>query len=151
MDNTPKIRDTFRRRDALKIEPVTLPATAATVYSDTEALEESIDLYPLTAKGARLEDMELNISIPDLTVAQMVDADTLTFSILTDSVRPIDASSTVVAGDCFVCTGAGGVGVGPLNHRFKIPSDCQRYIGVKIVHAGTGSPETAEAITELLF
>ena len=147
MGNSPEFRDNARLRDATHVEADALPTADGTAYST------GIDLNALTAKGARLADIELELSIPDLTTTHLPDADTLTFSLLGDTALPIDGSSVVVFANILEMLGAGGAGDGPERVRVKIPSDFSyRYLGVKAVAAGgTGDISAVDMTTQLRF
>jgi len=152
MANAPEIRDVARLKDActspnLNGEAI-LPAAAQTTYS-TKGLDIS-DLIQ-TAKGAALADVELVIRVPDMSVAELVNADTLKISVLLDVNETIDGSSIVYMLDVIDLLGAGGIGDLGEEVRIKIPSigfivniagvtTRYEYIGVKCVHTGTGEP-----------
>jgi len=146
--NTPDKRDMKRLQDAstspnLNGEAI-LPAAAQTTYSTT-----GIDLSQLwsTSKGSAEADVEILIRVPNLTVAEMVNADTLKVSFVVDTVVPIDASSKVLMLDVISMLGAGGIGDLGEEVRVKVPSGGFVYqgtkydiVGVKVVHTGTGEP-----------
>jgi len=155
MPNVPEIRDSYRLRDKQLLETVALPGTAGTTYS------LGIDMNALTgftAKGAILADFMIKVSVPNLGVGHLVNADTLKISLLLDSAQPIDGSSKVLMLDVISMLGAGGVGDTKESFTFRIPPEglyyqgtLYRWIGVKMVHTGTGVPSTANLTMELLF
>ena len=70
-----------------------LPGSATTVYSlglDTE----------VTANGNQPESVEYLLTAPALTTAQLGDAATMKYSILLDTVNPVDGSSIARHTDC---------------------------------------------------
>ena len=145
MANAPEIRDTMRLKDNTFSEVKSLPTVGIAAYC------VGFDINALTAKGARLAEMELELSHPALAVGLMVNADTLDFTILGDTALPIDASSVEVA-TILKSLGAGGVGCAAGKVRFKIPSDFSyRYISVAATHTGTGAPQTANMTITLNF
>jgi len=157
MANAPEIRDSHRLRDAnaTLLEDIALPGAAGTIYSlglDMNALTG------FTAKGAILVDAMLKVSIPNLSVAQLVDADTLKISLILDSAQPLDASSKVLMLDVISMLGAGGVGDTKESFTFRIGPEglyyqgtLYRWVGIEAVHTGTGVCSTANARIEMLF
>lgn len=141
--NAPEIRDTFRLRDFSLQEEDALPASATTEYST------GIDLGALTAKGARLEDMEFEISVPDLT--NLGSGGTLKFSILGDTTSTMDSGSTVIAADVLTVTGDASGEADATSVRYRLKSDFSyRYVGVKCVKSDSGDPGE-DMTTRLLF
>lgn len=157
MANAPEIRDSHRLRDANStlLETVALPGTAGTTYSlglDMNALTG------FTAKGAILLDAMIRVSVPNLGVGHLVNADTLKISLILDSAQPLDGSSKILCLDIISMLGAGGVGDTKENFTFRIPPEglyyqgtLYRWVGVKMVHTGTGVPSTANLTIEVLF
>ena len=145
MANAPEIRDTYRLKDKTYIEAKALPTVGAAAYS------VGFDIGALTAKGVRLANMELELSHPALAVGLMVNADTLAFDVVTDTVLPIDGSSVVVH-TILTALGAGGVGCAAGKTRYKVPTDFTgKYLGIACTHVGTGAPQTADMTVQLLF
>jgi len=153
--NAPEIRDSHRLRDKKLLEVVALPGAGLTTYS------LGIDMNALTgftAKGAILADFMIRVSVPNLGVGHLVNADTLGISIILDSAQPLDASSKVLMADLISMLGAGGVGDTKESVTLRVPPEglyyqgtLYRWIGVKMVHTGTGDPSTANLTMELLF
>jgi len=147
MGNVPEFRDSFNLKDATLRKSNALPTADGTIYTT------GIDLSTLTAKGARLADAELKIDVDDLDATQLPNGDTLTFSVLGDTVLPIDSSSVVVHAAILSMAGADSAGDGPEHVRYKIPSDFSyRYIGLKAVAAGgTGDISGSNVVTSIVF
>lgn len=122
-----------------------LPASAATVYATP-----GIDTGKTTAQGAQLADVELLLTAPALSTDELGDAATMKYSILMDTVDPIDGSSTVLYADILTQTGAGGAGAAAATKRFKLPSDALRIIGFKAVNSAAGDASGKSATLELL-
>lgn len=119
---------------------VALPTADGTSYSAT------IDLGHAGYKG---ENYELEITVPDLTVTHLPNADTLTVSVLAGTATD---PTTVIADAVAVYTGAGGAGATGSTTRFRLPSNCDRYIRVKFVAAGgTGDMSAVDAVVGLRF
>jgi hypothetical protein len=134
-------------KDASFIETKALGTADATVTSG------AMDLGALSARGARLEhgDCELEIQAPALNTTQLPDADTNTYSIETDD-DVAWGSAKIIADKVIVQTGAGGAGAAAVTERFRLPSNCERYVRVKSVLAGgTGDCSGASMTVSLLF
>lgn len=119
---------------------VALPTADGTSYSTT------IDLGDVDFVG---ENLELSITVPDLTVTHLPNADTLTVSVLAGAATDPTA---VIADAVVVYTGAGGAGATGSTTRFRLPSTCPRYVRVKFVAAGgTGDMSAVDAVVGLRF
>jgi len=151
--NTANQRDVPLLRDiAAKLEgKAILPAAGATTYST-----RGVDLSEFWSKSkdAMVADVELVIQVGNLTVANMVNADTLKISVLLDVNSTIDGSSIVYMLDVLDFLGAGGIGDLGEEVRIKIPSVGFKvniagvttkydFVGVRCIHTGTGVPATA--------
>jgi len=121
-----------------------LPNGAATVYST------SIDTGKTTELGKQLAEVELLLSAPALVVGDLADAATMKYSIVMDTVDPIDGSSTVLYADILTQTGAGGAGAAAATKRFKLPTDGLRLVGFKAVNSGAGDASDKTATLEVL-
>ena len=119
---------------------VALPTADGTSYSTT------IDLGDVDSVG---ENHELLITIPDLTVTHLPNADTLTVAILAGAATDPTA---VIADSVLVMTGADGAGAAAASVRFKLPSTCPRYVRVRFTAAGgTGDISAVDAVVGLRF
>ncbi len=148
--NTANQRDTMLLRDiAAKLEgKAILPAATATTYS-TRGVD--ISEFWVDNKDSMQADAELVVSVPNMSVAELVNADTLKISVLLDVNSTIDGSSIVYMLDVIDLLGAGGVGDLGEEVRIKIPSTGFKvnvagatlkydFVGVKVVHTGSGEP-----------
>ena len=142
--NTPEKRDTHRLGDYAFRKADALPAAGLTTYSTGLDLAT---ILPQTAKGASLAECIFSVRVPNMTVAGLVDADTLKVSVMVDSVAPIDASSKAIMPDIISMLGAGGVGDLGEEFSIKVPVEGFYYqgtkypvIGVRVAHTGTGVP-----------
>ncbi|MBN2132872.1 MAG: hypothetical protein JW741_25460 [Sedimentisphaerales bacterium] len=133
------------------IKDASFVKTIALGTADATVVTVGMDLGALTARGARLEDCELLIEAPALDTTQLPNGDTNTYSIETDDDVAF-GSAKIVANGVIIQTGAGGVGAAAATARFKIPSDCERYIRVKsILAGGTGDCSGVSMTASLLF
>jgi hypothetical protein len=139
----------YEVRDALLIKADALPADAGTVNGT------AIDLGAVGSHGARLENCEVKLSAPALTVTQLPNTTTATYSIQASAASNFDGAVTLASG-CIVQTGAGGAGAAADSFRLKLPTDCPRYlravvVGADVGEAGFGDCSDADMTLELLF
>ncbi len=125
----------------------TLTVTTALPNGAASVNGTGIDLESTT--GEFLADVEFECSSPALTVAQMVNADTLTFIVETCA-EPTFAAPTTFISSLFVQTGAGGVGCAAAVRRFRLPTTTLRYVRIKATKTGTGNATTANMTFRLL-
>jgi hypothetical protein len=136
---SPSVRDA-----ALKLTRA-LPNGAATVYASP-----GIDLGKVTSQGSNPGEIEFLLSAPAMNTTQMPDAKTMKYSILLDTVDPIDGSSVAEHTDILTQTGAGGAGCAAASVRFRIRSDANRIVGFKIAGSASGDASGVSATLELL-
>ncbi len=128
------IDDTYNETD------VALPTSDGTSYST------GIDLG---ADSFKPEEMELFIEVPALTVTHLPNADTLTVNIVAGSTS---TPTTVIAASILTFTGADGSGAAGASVRYRLPSDCPRYVRAQFVAAGgTGDMSAVDAEVGLRF
>ena len=132
----------YNLRDAGVKKTIALPAGALTVNTAGIDLEQ-------TARGEMLAGMEVAMGGPALTVAQLPNGETITYSIEMDSDSAFGTPTAI--GGSTVQTGAGGAGSAAVAHRAKLPNNCERYIRGKAVKTGAASAATANGTLELLF
>lgn len=122
-----------------------LPGSNTTVYA-TPGIDTGV-----TPAGVQPDGVEYLLTAPALTTAQLGDAATMKYSILMDTVDPVDASSVVLFADCITQTGAGGAGAAAATFRFKLPSNATRILGFKITNSANADASAASATLEALF
>jgi hypothetical protein len=119
---------------------VALPTADGVSYSAT------IDLGDVDSVG---ENHELLITVPDLTVTHLPNADTLTVAVCAGAATDPTA---LIADSIEVFTGAGGAGASGTSTRYRLPSDCPRYVRVRFTAAGgTGDMSAVDAVVGLRF
>jgi hypothetical protein len=119
---------------------VALPEDDGTSYSST------IDLGNIDMAD---ENVELLVTVPNLTVTHLPNADTLTVAICAGAATDPTA---VIADSIVVYTGAGGAGATGSTVRFKLPSTCPRYVRARFIAAGgTGDMSAVDAVVGLRF
>lgn len=136
----------FAIKDAELKKTWALPNGAATTYATP-----GIDLGIVTAAGKHLADCEVVLTAPALNTTQQPDAKTLIYSILMDTVDPIDGSSTVLALNVLTQTGAGGAGAAAATWRGRLPSNVSRILGARAIGSASGDASGASATLELVF
>ena len=123
----------------LKDEQTTL--TRALTAADGSVTSSDIDLGAYLS-GPTLENVELSIEVPSLTSSELASADTLTLTVQGGA----SASPTTSLNLVKVITGTGST-VAAQEIRFRLPSDCPRYINVKGTTAGTTGDMSAKSLT----
>jgi hypothetical protein len=121
-----------------------LPNGAATVTSATAIQVKSEAALELQA------DVELELSAPALTTALNADAATVKYSIVHGNAADL-SDAAVLAGDVLVQTGAGGAGSAAATARYKLPSTCKKYVGMRIVKSGSGDATALSATLSMRF
>jgi hypothetical protein len=129
--------------DALLKATKALPNGAASVQTDAFDLGHG-------SKGDFLAPCELKIEAPALAVADLADADTMTYIVQHDD----DAAFGTVAtlhDKVIVQTGAGGAGAAAASAAVRLPLDVKRYVRVKATNSGAGDASDKSVTASLLF
>jgi hypothetical protein len=121
-----------------------LPNGAATIYTD------GIDLGAITARGALLAQCELLISAPALVVGDLADTKTMKYDVQCDADSAFGSARTLALA-VITQTGAGGAGAAAATARFRLPSDCERYLRVAATNDAAGDASDKSVTVELLF
>lgn len=129
--------------DAALSVSIALPTGASAVTSS------SIDLGH-NSTGANLADYEFLISAPALNSTQLPNSQTMTYAIVTSASADL-SSPTVVNASVLVQTGADSVGADAATARYRLPTDCQRYVGVKATKSGSGDASAASVVLSAKF
>jgi hypothetical protein len=125
-------------KDAAHIVTRALPTADGTVTSS------DIDLGAVSYQG---ENFELSIEVPALSAVLLPNADTLTITVQAGAA----AAPTTTLNLVKVITGTGST-IAAQELRFRLPSDCPRYVNVKFVAAGgTGDQSGVSATIALRF
>jgi hypothetical protein len=129
---------------ARNIKDTNLVVTRALPEADGTVTSSDIDLGADTYKG---ENYELSIEVPALSATLLPNADTLTITVQGGASATPTTSLNLVA----VITGTGST-IAAQELRFRLPSNCPRYINVKFVAAGgTGDQSGVSATIALRF
>ena len=129
---------TLEIRDTLLKETKALPATA------THAETDGIDL----GAGDHHANVELLLSAPALTNAQLGSGHTMTYKIQTDDDSAFGSPTDLIP-SCIVQTGA-GAGAAADTYRFRMPSDGERYVRAMATASAADDASAAEMTLELL-
>lgn len=130
-------RATFGVKDASLIKTKACPETGS-IYT------AGIDLGALSSRGARLADCEMLIEAPVCAAGNLVDDETLKYTIESDDDSAFGSVTTLAAD---VITQTGATGAAAATYRFKIPSDCERYIRVKVTASDADGDSTGVSVT----
>lgn len=129
---------------ARNIQDKDLTITRALPTADGTVTSSDFDLGPALYKG---ENYELEVTIPALSSTLLPNADTLTLTIQGGSSAAPSTSLNIV----HVTTGTGST-IAAQTLRFRLPSNCPRYVNAKFVAAGgTGDQSGVSASIKLLF
>lgn len=123
----------MRVKDANLIKTKALPNGATTVYSDP------LDIGRKTSAGNALAEVELLIEAPALSTTELPDGQTMKYNVQACALSDFSSGAYYVAKEVLVQTGAGGAGAAAASARFRLPSDCVRYVRVAAVNSGTGN------------
>jgi hypothetical protein len=125
-------------KDAAHIVTRALPTADGTVTSS------DIDLGAVSYQS---ENFELSIEVPALSAVLLPSADTLTITVQAGASAAPSTTLNLVK----VITGTGST-IAAQELRFRLPSDCPRYVNVKFVAAGgTGDQSGVSATIALRF
>jgi hypothetical protein len=131
---------------ARNIKDTLTTVTRALPTADGTVTSADIDLGAINA-GLSLEKVELSIEVPALSATLLPNADTLTITVQGGASATPSTSINLVK----VITGTGST-IAAQEIRFRLPSDCPRYVNVKFVAAGgTGDQSGVSATVALRF
>lgn len=131
---------------ARNIKDTDLTVTRALPTADGTVTSSDLNLGAVSA-GLSLEGVELSIEVPALTSTHLPSADTLTITVQGGASATPSTSLNLVK----VITGTGST-IAAQELRFRLPSDCPRYVNVKFVAAGgTGDISGQTATIALRF
>lgn len=133
----------YRFKDAKLTKSKALPGSATSVNTD------GIDLE-LTSRSHLVADFELTISAPALTTSELADTKTMKYDVECDSDSGF-GSPRVIAKEVIVQTGAGGAGAAAKTARFRLPTDCERYVRVKATNDASGNASGKSVTVSLGF
>ncbi|MEO0586364.1 MAG: hypothetical protein AAF078_01870 [Planctomycetota bacterium] len=131
----------FNQQDAKLSASIALPNGAATVNSAVIDIQNS-------ASGDFLAGCEFVIEAPALTVGQLPNSQTMTYS-LTQSDDPAFGSSEILSQNTLVQLGADGAGAALAEARFRPPTNVKRYVRLSVTKGGAGDASGVSASLSL--
>lgn len=129
-------------KDVLLKQTRALPASTSAVASSALDLE-------LSAKSDHVAHCEVVVSAPALSTAQLPDTKVMVYTLETDDNSGFSSATTVAT--LGTQTGAGGAGAAAAEYRAKLPTNCERYLRLKVTPSasGTGDASAATATMEI--
>ncbi len=113
-----------------------LPAAASSSTQST-GVDLGADVW-------KLEDIEFNINLPTLSTTIAPDTRTVTAILETSTTSNFAA---IVMSQSYILTGAGGAGIAGADYRFRVPSNCSRYVRAKITFGASTTDGSAVSAT----
>lgn len=133
----------------LGLRDKTLTLTAALPNGAASTTTAAIDLESVSPNSDFLADVEFELTVPALTVSQLADTQTITYIVETSATSGFGSITTLIA-SLAVSTGTGGAGDAAVSRRFRLPSNCQRYVRIKATKTGASNASTASMTFALL-
>lgn len=128
---------------ARNIQDAELTITRALPTEDGTVTSSDFDLGQGDWKG---ENFEVEVTIPELSATNLPSADTLTLTLQAGA----SAAPSTSLGISHVTTGTGST-IPEQVLRFRVPSNCPRYLNAKFVAAGgTGDMSAKSATIKIL-
>ncbi len=138
-------RANMRLKDAGLINADALPNGATTVNGT------AFDLGAISDRGAFLADCELEISAPALTTSELPDSQTMTYDVQASTTSDFSSGNKDLGKGVLVQTGAGGAGAAAAVERFRLPSNCPRYVRINATNSGAGNASGKSMTNSLCF
>ena len=126
-------------QDAELIEAKALPAAGATAYTD------GMDLGEQSGRQDFVAQVEFEISIP--ATPALVEAKTIIVDIQTDNDVAFGSPKTVIDNIITVTGAALAAGGAAASQRFRLPTDCERYLRAGATIPGDGGSNIAVDFT----
>lgn len=134
----------FNLRDTSLRITRALPASASSSVNS-----DAIDLGHST-RGDVLADFELLVTAPAVNTTMAPDTRTFTYSLQHDD-DPAFGTAVTIQPALITQTGAGGAGAAGATARFRLPTDCRRYVRLVVAAgASTGNASTVSATLEVV-
>lgn len=132
----------FGIRDADLSKTKALPDGAATIATDGLFLNTD-------DRSTFTKNVELQITAPVLTTAELPDTETMTYDVYHDDASDF-SGEVLLAGSVVVQTGAGGAGDAAATGRVRLPTTVKPYIRVKATNSGAGDASGKSVVMDLL-
>lgn len=111
------------------VNPVPFAMGAASASTNSTAIDLGADVY-------KPENIEFELSIPALATGIIPDASVVSLILETSTVSNFASIEQTLTENV---TGAGGVGIPATTARFRIASDCPRYVRFKTTRGAGGT------------
>jgi len=111
------------------VNPVPFAMGAASASTNSTAIDLGADVH-------KPESIEFELSIPALATGIIPDASVVSLILETSSASNFATIDQTLTKNV---TGAGGVGIPATTVRFRIPSDCPRYVRFKTTRGAGGT------------
>lgn len=134
---------TFRRRDVLTKQTKALPSGAGSIYTTAHDLRRQSS----GGHGDHMADVELLVSAPALTNAQLGSGHTMKYTVQHSHDNSTFADLYT---DEIIQTGA-GAGAVAATKRFRLPTDVYRYVRVKVTASNANDASDASVTAELYY
>lgn len=119
-----------------------LRVTRALPASTTAMTSSAIDTGKTTTLAAQPGNIEILVSAPAVTQAQLPDSKTFTYDIIHSDNADLSSPSTLHSA---IITQTGSTGAAAATARRRIPSDAKRYLGLKVTPSGSGTGDASAA------
>lgn len=126
-------------QDTELVKTKALPAAGASASTD------AIDLGAQSGKQDFVAPVEFEVSIP--ATPDLVEAKTIIIDITTDNDSAFGSAKTVIDNIITVTGAALAAGGAAASQRFKLPSDCERYLRATATVLADGGDNTAISFT----
>lgn len=133
----------------LKDSDASLKKTTVLSVNAAATNSAGIDLGHST-KGIAPGDMELLITAPAMAIAELADAQTLTYALIHDTDSAF-GSPVVLLDNLIVQTGAGGAGAAAATKQIRLPSNTNRYIRVRVTATEAKDKSAKSYVVQLVF
>jgi hypothetical protein len=111
------------------VNPVPFAMGAASASTNSTTIDLGADVH-------KIETIEFELSIPALATGIIPDASVVSLILETSTVSNF---ATIEQTITKTVTGAGGVGIPATIVRFRVPSDCPRYVRFKTTRGAGGT------------
>lgn len=134
---------------SFQVADKSLTKTKALPNGGASTVTDAIDLGHGTT-GRLLANMEFLLEAPAMGVTPMSNGKTMIYSVETDNDAAFGSAKVVISA-LLTQTGAGGAGCAAASERFRLPTNCERYIRVKATGSTTGDASASSMTLTPVF
>lgn len=135
--------ESYNVQDASASLSLALPNAASTTVNSAAGF----DTGETTALAVQPGSFEFLLTAPALSTTILPDTRTMTYSVIAADDAAMSVNVTVLILGLITQTGAGGVGAAAATARYRLPSVCQRYIGLRITSGASTTDASAKTAT----